>query len=158
MSKGHFQTSGLYDLNPPVKKTLAAFTGDTTANSRGDYDGTGASQTLFTVTGDVMVYVLAVCTTDLAGSGKVEVGVTGNLGGIIAETTATDVDANDIWKAAAPTDVGVISTASAPVGPFTIVNGLDILETTTTANITSGQIYYTCIWRPLSPDGSVVAA
>jgi len=155
VSKANFGPATL-DEHEMVKATLAAFTG-ATAHSRGDSGGTGASQTLFTVTGDVIIRLLPVCTTLLAGSGKVEVGVVGNLAGIVAETTATDIDANDIWKAASPTDVGVIAVTSI-VGPFVVVNGLDILETTTTADITSGQIYYVCWWRAASPDGNLVAA
>jgi hypothetical protein len=139
-----------------VRAEPAAFTGGT-ENTRGDSAGTDASHTLYTVTGDVIIRLLPVCTTLLAGSGKLEVGVTGNLAGIIAETTATDIDANDIWKAASPTDVGVIALSSI-VGPFVVVNGLDILETTTTADITSGQIYYVCWWRPASPGSTLVAA
>jgi len=139
-----------------VKSAPAAFTG-ATGNTRGDSAGTDASHTLFTVTGDVDIILIPVCTTLLAGTGKLEVGVTGNLAGIIAETTATDIDANDVWYAAAPADVGVLAFGSA-VGPFIVVNGLDILETTTTADITSGQIYYICLWRPLSVGSTVVKA
>lgn len=144
------------DLYQAVKSAPAAFTGGT-GDTRGDSAGTDASHTLFTVTGDVIIRLVPVCTVDLAGTGKLEVGVTGNLAGIIAETTATDIDANDIWKAATPADVGVLLLSSV-VGPFVVANGLDILETTTTADITAGQIYYICLWRPLSNDGSVVAA
>ena len=139
-----------------VKSAPTAFAGGTT-NARGDSAGTGASHTLFTVTSDVSVILMPVCTVDLAGSGKLEVGVTGNLAGIVAETTATDIDANDIWTAAAPADAGVVAFGSL-VGPFAVVNGLDIIETTTTADITSGQIYYQCLWRPISLDGKVVKA
>ena len=154
--RANYATTNIDDFSR-IKAVPAAFTGGT-ENTRGDSGGTSASLTLFNVTGDVRVYLLAVCTTLLAGTGKVEVGVTGNLAGLIAETTATDIDANEIWYAAAPANVGVVAASSAPVGPFTIVNGLDILETTTTADITSGQIYYVCLWQALSPDGKVVPA
>jgi hypothetical protein len=157
VSRANYQNTSIREFSAPVKAAPAAFTGGT-ENTRGDSAGTSASITLYTVTGDIEIYLLAVCTTLLAGSGKLEVGVTGNLAGIIAETTATDIDANDIWYAAAPAAVGVVASSSAPVGPFTVVNGLDILETTTTADITSGQIYYQCQWRPLSADGNLVAA
>jgi len=155
VSKANFGPSNINEYTP-VKAAPAAFTGST-AHSRGDSGGTGASQTLFTVTGEVSIILMPVCTTLLAGSGKLEVGVTGNLAGIIAETTATDIDASDIWYAAAPADVGLIAFGTL-VGPFAIANGLDILETTTTADITSGQIHYICLWRAISPDGNLVAA
>jgi len=144
------------DSYAPVKSAPSAFAGATT-DARGAYGETNASWKIFDVTGDVDIILLPVCTTLLAGSGKLEVGVVGNLAGIVAETTATDIDANDIWTAAAPADVGVIAFGSL-VGPFAVVNGLDIYETTTTADITSGQIYYVCMWRPLSVGSSVVSA
>jgi len=155
VSKANFGPSTL-DEYEVVKSAPAAFAGATT-DARGAYGEANASLAIFTVTGDVIIRLIPVCTTLLAGSGKLEVGVTGNLAGIIAETTATDIDANDIWKAAAPADVGVLLLSSI-VGPFVVVNGLDILETTTTADITSGQIYYICLWHAASPDGNVVAA
>lgn len=140
-----------------VKCAPTAFAGGT-ANARGDNGGTSDPLTLFTVTGDVLVRVFGVCTVDLvsAGGGTLEVGVTGNTAALIAQTTATDIDANDIWNDAAPT-VGTDTLANL-TGPHIIVNGLDIIETVGTADITAGQIYYVCLWRPLSPDGSVVSA
>ena len=134
-----------------------AFAGGTT-NARGDDGGTNDPFTLFTVTGDVLVRIYGVCTTLLAGtSATLEVGITGNTALLLPQSTATDIDANDIWFDATPTEVGGVALASI-TGPFVIVNGLDIIETVATADITSGNIYYICLWRPLSRDGSVVAA
>jgi hypothetical protein len=139
------------------KASPTAFAGGTT-NARGDDGGTSDPLILFTVTGDVLVRVFGVCTIDLvsAGAGTLEVGLTGNTPFLIAQTTATTIDANEIWYAAAPADIGGKALASIN-GPFIIINGLDIIETIGTADITAGQIYYICLWRPLSPDGNLVA-
>lgn len=138
------------------KAAPTAFAGGTT-NARGDNDGTSDPLTLFTVTGEVLVRIFGVCTTLLAsaGGGTLEVGVTGNTAALIAQTTATDIDANEIWNDASPA-VGTDTLANL-TGPHIIVNGLDIIETVGTADITAGQIHYICLWRPLSPDGNVVA-
>lgn len=131
----------------------ATFAGGTT-NARGDFDGTGNPATLFTVTGTVMAIVFGHCTTLLAStSGTLEVGVAGNTAALIAQTTATDIDAGEVWRDAAPA-VG----AEALNDPLVIVGGADIIETVATANITAGVITYYCLWMPLSADGNVVAA
>ena len=133
-----------------------AFTGS--ANARGDHDGTQDPTTLFTVTGDVLVRIFGVCTVALAGaSATIEVGVTGNTAGLLALTTGTDIDANDIWFAAAPADIGVTALSDVAT-PILIVNSLNIIETLKTANLTGGDIYYVCIWRRLSGDGNVVGS
>ena len=132
----------------------AAFTG-AVANTRGDKDGTKSAFTLFTVTGDVLVRIFGVCTTDLAGAaGTVSVGVTGNTAALIALETATEIDANGIYLSATQV-LGAVAFSSVP-GPFLVVNGLDIIETVATTDIASGQIYYICVWRPLTEASSVV--
>lgn len=133
-----------------------AFVGATT-NARGDDGGTNDPFTLFTVTGDVLVRIFGVCTTDLvsAGGGTLSVGVTGNTAALIASTTATDIDASEIWNDSTP--AAGTDTLANVTGPHVIVNGLDIIESVGTADITAGNIYYVCLWRPLSRDGNVVA-
>lgn len=134
----------------------SAFDGGTT-NARGNDGGTNDPFTLFTVTGDVLVRIFGVCTTNLAGAtATLAVGVAGNTAILIPQSTATDLVANDVWFDATPTEVGSVALSSIS-GPFVIVNGLDIIETVGTANITSGNIYYVCLWRPLSRDGAVTA-
>lgn len=133
-----------------------AFTGSS-ANTRGDTAGTANPFTLFTVTGDVLVRIFGVCTVNIAGAGSIEVGVAGNTAGLIAQVVdAENIDANDIYNDAAPA-VGVDTLANV-LGPYVIVNGLDIIETVGTTDITAGNIYYVCLWRPLSDDGFVQAA
>lgn len=150
-SQVHF-TMDSYNV---VKAEPGAFIGGT-AQARGDQDGASNPTTLYTVTGDVVVRVFGVCTTDLAGAtATLEVGVAGNTASLIAQTTATDIDAGELWHDASP-DSGVEAVSVAPA--FFIANGADIIETVGTANITSGALYYICLWRPVSPNGNVVAA
>lgn len=136
-----------------AKASPGAFTGG--SGERGDKDTAGGVTTLFEVTGDVAVRIFGVCTVDLAGANAtVEIGVAGNTAALIAQTTGTTIDANEIWYAAAPADLGV-KTLSSVGGPFAIVNGLDIIETIATADLTGGNVYYVCLWTPLSPGSKV---
>lgn len=142
-----------------------AFTG-ATANTRGDKDGTNAAYTLFTVTGDVIVRLWGVCTVDLVGAtATVSVGVAGNTAALLALETATEIDATGIYVSATQV-IGAVALSSV-TGPFVIANGLDIIETVATADVTSGNIYYICLWRPVTSGkdavgvdvaGNVVAA
>jgi len=127
-----------------------------TSNARGDKDGTNATFTLFTVTGDVLVRIFGVCTTTIVGAGTLEVGVEGNVAGLIARIAdATDLVANEIWNDASPTEVGVGLLASV-LGPYLIVNGNNIIETVGTADLTAGQVYYVCLWKPVTNGSNLV--
>lgn len=141
-----------------VEATPTAFIGGT-ANARGDSAGTGNPLTLFTVTGDVIVRVYGYCTVNLAsaGGGTLEVGVTGNTAALIPQSTGTDIDAGDVWIDATPAEVGAVAVSNIPAATL-IANGLDIIETTGTADITAGNIRYVCLWQPVTYGSSVVAA
>lgn len=129
------------------------FDGGTT-NAIGDHDGTGDPATLFTVTGDVLMVIWGVCSTNLEGaSATVEVGVTGNTPALIAQTTATDIDAGEVWRDATPA-VG----AELLNDPIFVADGLDVILTVSTANVTAGVIRFYCIWYPVSSGATVVAA
>lgn len=124
-----------------------------TANDPGDYDGTGNPATLFTVTGDVLVQVFAVCSVNLTGANAtIEVGIAANTAALIAQSTATDIDAGHVWIDATPATVQALP----PVQVLT--NSTNIIQTVATANITAGTLTYYCIWTPLSGNGNVVAA
>ena len=142
-----------------------AFTG-ATANTRGDDAGTNDPYTLFTVTGDVLVRIWGVCTETLTNAtATVSVGVAGNTAGLIALETATEIVTNGIYASA--TQVTGVVALSSVTGPFVIANGLDINEYVATADVTGGNIYYICLFRPVSKGqdasgnditGNVVAA
>lgn len=128
-----------------------------TTNDPGDYDGTGNPATLFTVTGDVILRIIAICKASLAGaSATIEVGVSGTTNKFIAQTTATEIDINEIWHDATTPDASIeLDSVSTP---WIVSGGQDVIQTVGTANITSGAITYYCQFRPLSDDGDVVSA
>ena len=141
-----------------------AFAGGTT-NARGDDGGTDDPHTLFTVTGDVIVRLWGVCTVDLTTTtGTVAVGIANNTGLLLAALAAGDIDAGEIWNDATP---AIGDTLANIAGPFVLPNGADIIETIATADVTAGNVYYICLWRPVteglaadgtSIKGNVVAA
>ena len=137
------------DLGIRVKKTIT-FDGGT-PNAIGDYDGSGNPATVFTITGEVMLKVFGHCTTLLAGAtATLEVGIAGNTAALIAQTTSTDVDVNEIWIDAAPATVEALPSYSV------LVNGTDVILTVATENITSGVIDFYGYYVPISSDGRVV--
>lgn len=139
------------------KSVPTAFAGGTT-NARGDNDGTSDPLTLFEVTGDVLVRLYGVCTVNLAGAtATVEVGLTGNTALLLPQSTATDFVAGDVWVDASPAEVRGVLLATVPATTL-ITNGSDIIETVGTADITAGNIYYVCLWRPVLPGSTVVAS
>lgn len=140
-----------------AKKVSSAFDGGT-ANAHGNVAGTGNPYTLFSVTGDVLIHsIWGVVNTTLAGAtGTVSVGVTGNTAALIALETATELAANGVYTSATQA-VGAAATGFSGAG-VAVANGLDIIETAATANITAGQIDYYVIWAPVEPGASVVAA
>lgn len=140
------------DYSLQAVKTVT-FDGGTT-NAPGDHDGTGDPVTLFTVTGTVLMRVIGRCTTNLAGaSATLEVGTALTTAGLIAQTTATDIDANELWHDNSPD----ASVELASVMTQKIVSQ-NVIATVGTANITAGVIEFICLWFPLTPDSKVVAA
>lgn len=129
--------------------TFAGATTDAWGDDAGALDG-GA---IFVVTGTVRARILGICEVIIAGSGKLEVGVTADTAKIIAQTTGTDIDAGEIWHDASP---DVFIEASTIAAENIIANGLDVILTVSTNNITSGRIKFHCSWYPVSLDGLVV--
>lgn len=140
-----------------LKCDPGAFAGGTT-NARGDKDGTKAVMPLFKVKGTVLLRIFGVCKATLVGAGTIEVGTAGNTAGLIAQIAdATTLAIGEIWNdaTAAGAPIGLLSDV---LGPY-IVTGdgtpTTIDEKVGTADITAGGLYYVCLWRPLTPDGSV---
>lgn len=121
-------------------------------NENGDFDGTGAAETLFTVTGSVAVRVWGECSTDLVSTGgSLEVGISGNTPALIPVTTASDIDAGEVWNDATPSSVKALG------GYQQLTNGTDIVASVATADISAGVIKYYCSFVVLSSDGAVAA-
>jgi hypothetical protein len=119
---------------------------------------TDAAVPLFTVTGDVVARVVAICKTDLTSAGgcNVEVGITGATAAIITTTDALDIDADDIWHDAVP-DSDIEAASIAGFAGFIISGGADIILTPS-LQVDTGAITFYCFWTPLSANGNVVAA
>lgn len=113
---------------------------------------------LFTVTGAVMFRITAICTTLLTpavAGATVSVGTAAAIAGIIAVTTAADIDAGDIWFAAAPATV-LDTIANSQLG-FVIGDGADIQLDVAVQAITSGAITFIAFWQPLTAGATLVA-
>lgn len=140
------------DWSLQAVKTIT-FAGGTT-NAIGDHDGTGDPFTIFEVEGACLVRILARCTTSLEGaSATLRVGTALSDAGLIASTTATDIDVNEIWHDATPDASVELSTVLTQK-----IVSQDIIGTVGTANITAGVIEFVCYWFPLTPDSKVTAA
>lgn len=116
--------------------------------------GAVGAHTLFTVTGTNLVNIFGVCTTDITGSGTGEVGTANNTAILIAQTTGTAIDANEIWQNATPTtEVGAVVSTSKPLAPST-----NIILTIATATFTAGVVTFYLTFRPLSSDANITVA
>lgn len=123
----------------------------------GTTGATGAT-TLFTVTGDVLVTVFAKCTSDLTsgGAATIEVGISGNTAAIIAQTTATTIDAGETWiGSTAPASVVALDLNT---HQKVLNTGTDVIQTIASTTVSGGVLTYYCMWWPLSEDANLETA
>ncbi len=145
----------IYSPLPFRAEKNMVFAGGTT-NDPGDYTGgTGNPATLFTVTGNVLVYLFGICSVTLVGGATLEVGLTGNTAVLLAQIA--DVSSGLLENMTYKDSTPALGEGEAPIF-HPIGGGLDIIQTVGSANITAGEIDYYCFWRPLSSDGLVVKA
>jgi len=131
---------------------------------RSDYDfaadtGAQAAYTVFTVTGEVLIHaIFGICEDAFTGAGAlIELGITGgNTALYIAQTTAANLIANEIWYDASP-DATAESIDITGLS-FVVANSQDIDLLISGGNVTAGKVNLYCIWSPLSVDGAAVAA
>lgn len=113
---------------------------------------------VFTVTGQVVIWVLAVyCTTLLTESGAtatVALGTAANTALLTPATNAVDIDANEFWDNASPQLSGTVLPA---LHNFAALSG-SVIITPAVANVTGGVLRFDLYWLPLSSDGNVVAS
>ncbi len=130
---------------------------------RSDYDfaadtGSQAAYTVFTVTGEVLIHALfGICEDAFTsgGASTIELGVSGNTAVFVAQTTAVDLIANEIWIDASPTTtVEQIDLTSLS---FVVANGQDVDFLVGGADVTAGKVNLYCIWSPLSTNAALVA-
>jgi len=117
---------------------------------------TAAVATIFTVTGEVIVRIVAYVGSAFssAAGANVAVGIASDPDAILPSTLATDLDQGDIWHDNSPdSDIEALSTIRA----YIIVEGADIIITPD-AVVDWGICEFYAFWTPISPDGNVVAA
>lgn len=120
------------------------------------FSSTTGTVNLFTVTGEVIVRIIAVVTTNVASGGGCngEVGIAGSTAAILATTDITLLAAREIWHDTTPdAEIEALSVMK----DFIISDGNDIVLTLS-AQADSGALAFHCFWTPLSADGNVVAA
>jgi len=106
------------------------------------------------VTGVIAVQIFGVCGTNLAGAtATLEVGTATSTAALIAQTTATDIDANEIWHDASPD-----ATVELDSVITTKIVTEDINYVVGTADITAGEITFYIRWSPISEDGTLTLA
>lgn len=153
----------VYDVNSQAFRTIAAtgalvsktVTYTNGANANGDFDGSGNPQNLFTITGQVLVAVIAVCSTSLTGaSATIAVGNATSAARYLPQQTATNITAGKTWDI-----TGLVSAGTAPNRTPNQVafNTENIIATVGTADVTAGVLTYYAYWLPLSSGATLVA-
>ena len=114
--------------------------------------GLGAVGTvaIATVTGRILITHGGVfCSTLLAGAtATLELGTANNTAGLIAQTTATEIDADEWWQDATPE----VKISPAIIDQLVSAN---IIATVGTANITAGVLVFGFYWLPMSSNANV---
>ena len=123
-----------------------------------DDAGAQGTFTIFTVTGDILLSVVGLCQVlmDSGGAATIELGIDANSAVMIAQTTATDLDQYETWQDAVPeVNPGIVDLFGG-ARQFVVANGMDVLLTVATADLTAGDLDFHAFWMPLSADGNVV--
>jgi len=117
--------------------------------------------TAFIVNGLVRVRVVGISDSALASTsntGTLSVGISGATTALLGTTTIDGTNfpaANSVWIDTSPTLLGEAAVANNLVGFYTASN---IIITIATNNMTTGGLTLYCIWEPIAPNSSVVAA
>lgn len=138
------------DANHVPITTLGLQASKTITYVAGTTGAVGAT-TLFTVTGKVALNVFAICTSDLTGSGTLEVGVAGSTAALCNQQSATAIDNHEVWHDSTLAIAGNVAGHLHPVDQ-------DVIQTIATNTVTGGTLIFYCNWTPLSDGASVVAA
>lgn len=111
---------------------------------------------LFTVTGDVIVKIIPIITTDVtsAAVANIRMGVVGETDAMIVDSVSTNLDARGIWVDQTP-DNEIETTER--IREYIITDGNDV-NLTLSAQVDAGAITFYCWWDRLSADGKVVVA
>ena len=130
-------------------------------------NGATGSALYFTVTGQILVlYMVPYCTADLteaAPTATISLGTTNQTALFIAATTATAIDANEVWLSTTVTNrseilPGGTPPTTAPTVKDVAVNDADIRCQIAAQNINGGTLRITLVWVPISTNGNIVLA
>lgn len=111
---------------------------------------------LFTVSGQVLLAVVAVCSTNLAGATATHrVGNSTTTNRYQAQVTATNIVAGDTIDLSGEVAAG---TAPGTTPNQVAFNAESVIATIGTAAISAGVLTYYCFYRPLSAGATVSAA
>jgi hypothetical protein len=149
-----YSTAMDIDANRRTIDTNEAFKTPKTVSFDGTAgNGAVGAVSLFTVTGTVVFALVPRCTESLAGpTATFEVGISGDTAALVAQGTATDIDAGEFYASGSWSALNDIPATKV------VANGNDVIATIGTADVTDGTIEFYILWRPLSSDGNVVAA
>lgn len=115
--------------------------------------GAVATHTIATITGTVMISMIAVCSADVTGTGTIQVGPTSETDGIIATTTGSTIVDKEIWHDASPDKT---IEAVSVMTPYIITEDIEYEIVTNT--LTGGTVTFYIFWSPLSQDGNLTIA
>ena len=111
---------------------------------------------VFTVTGDVLIRIIPVITTDCVPdtTANISLGVVGDTEAMIINSASAGLDARGIWIDQSPdNEIEPVDR----IRGYIITDGNDVIMTLS-AQVNSGVIRFYCFWTPLSGDGVVSAA
>ena len=116
--------------------------------------GAVGQHTIFTVTGQVHVCLVAYCSEDLTGAtATISVGSATVVAGLQPLTTATTIATGHVW--AFDNGSSDCEAQASMGGGWTSV---DITYDVLTQPIDDGELTWYCFWTPVSDDATVVAA
>lgn len=113
--------------------------------------GAVGTTTLFTVTGTVAVNVFGFCTSDLTGTGTLEIGVASSTAALCNQQSATAIDNHEVWH---NSSLAVGANVAAYLHPI----NESVIQTIATNTVTGGTITFYCNWVPLSDGATLTAA
>lgn len=118
--------------------------------------GAIAAKELFTVQGEVMMSVIGVVTTDLTGTGSIQLGIAGATDAFLGATVGTALDTGEIFGVNTTPPTSFVTTDALPAWIYS--NELDAGYEVSVGTITAGVIDFYCRWYPLTEGSTVVPA
>lgn len=113
--------------------------------------GSVATHEIITVTGDVRMLILPVCTVDVTGSGAVQFGTASDTDLYVTQTPGSNIDTGELWV-----EAGLSATGN-PLDVI-VTGGTDVGYEVTTDTLTAGTVVFYIWWKPILNGGSIATA